>query len=134
MDWNWAGPRESDAGWADAVAAIDPGTTAPWVLVADQLPAMSDQPIAAGRVVRSDTPDLAAFPSKRVTIPANTETRLLIDQGVVQDNVAVILRLVCLSAQSSRREASKPFSGVRPSNSAAKRRTYISAQTPDKDG
>jgi alpha-L-rhamnosidase len=83
MDWNWAGPRESDAGWADAVAAVDPGTTPPWVLVADPLPAMSDQPIAPGRVVRSDTADLAAFPGKRVTLPANTETRLLIDQGVM---------------------------------------------------
>ncbi len=82
-DWNWAGPSETQAGWTDAVAAMTPGATAPWTLMADPLPAMAAQPIATGKVVRSDTPDLAVFPGQSVTIPAHTQTRLLIDQGVV---------------------------------------------------
>ena len=82
-DWQWAGPKETRANWANAVPAIDAGTFPPWRLVADPLPAMSDRPLDAGKVVRSDTPGLVAFPARRVTIPAHTETKLLIDQGVM---------------------------------------------------
>lgn len=82
-DWNWAGAKETRAKWNYAVPALDAGTPAPWTLVADPLPAMAAKPIAPGMVVRSDSPELKAFPARAVTIAPNTETKLLIDQGVM---------------------------------------------------
>ena len=82
-DWDWSGPQETKAAWADAVPAVDPDETAPWTLVPDTLPAMASQPIAPGAVVRASDPAFKAFPAQTVSVPANTEAHLLIDQGTM---------------------------------------------------
>lgn len=82
-DWDWAGPKETNASWGDAVPAVDAGAATPWALVPDALPAMANGSIKPGPVVRASDPGLRAFPGKRVTIPANSEATLLIDQRVM---------------------------------------------------
>ena len=79
-DWNWAGDKETGAAWTAAVPVLAANEAAPWTLVADPLPPMSYTPIKPGKAVRSTLPILKAFPGKSVTIPANTEASVLIDQ------------------------------------------------------
>jgi hypothetical protein len=73
-DWDWTGPAESGGGWEDAVAA--PQSQAR-TLIADPLPPQRFAPVAPGSVVRSDLAGGEAFPTRAVTIPANTRARIL---------------------------------------------------------
>ncbi|MGV7207161.1 alpha-L-rhamnosidase C-terminal domain-containing protein [Oxalobacteraceae bacterium A2-2] len=83
-DWNWTtGPVQAADGWTAAVPALDPGRPAPWTLTADPLPDMAYRKIGSGKVVRADLPDAARFPQAALVIPANTRTRILLDQGAM---------------------------------------------------
>lgn len=82
-DWAWAGDKETNAGWANAVSVLRTDETPPWTLTQDRLPAMSHQALPAGKVVRSDLAGASAFPTGSVIVPPHTQTSLLIDQGVM---------------------------------------------------
>lgn len=84
QDWNWTGDKETPAAWKDAVPALAQGEASPWTLMANPLPQMSREAIAAGEVVRTDIPSGKAFPKAAITIPANATRTLLIDQGVMR--------------------------------------------------
>jgi alpha-L-rhamnosidase len=81
-DWGWQGAQRSSAKWTAAVPALPNGAPSRWTLVPDTLPPMLYTPVKAGKVVRSDLPDGGRFPAQSVTVPANSEVSLLIDQGV----------------------------------------------------
>jgi len=84
VDWDWKNAQKSSANWVTTVPALAQGEASPWTLVADALPQMSHDAKAAGKVVRTDFKPAGAFPSKPVTVPANTTVTLLLDQNVVQ--------------------------------------------------
>lgn len=73
-DWDWTGPAESGGGWEDAAAAPQAQAR---TLIVDPLPPQRFAPVAAGSVVRSDLAGAEAFPTRAVTIPANTRARIL---------------------------------------------------------
>ena len=79
---NWMAATTTVNGWVAPVAAVTKGEKQRR-LVADTLPPMRYKLIPSGKVVRSSRADLAAFPARRVTVPANTEATLLIDAGRV---------------------------------------------------
>jgi hypothetical protein len=70
----WISPTDSQAVSADA----DKNNA--WGLVPDPLPAMEYSPTDPGEIVRTDAPDLRAFPSNAVSIPTNTHVHLLLDR------------------------------------------------------
>lgn len=74
-DWSWTGPDESGGGWEDAASA--PRAQAR-TLIADPLPPQRFTPVAAGSVVRTDLAGAEVFPTRAVTIPANTRARILL--------------------------------------------------------
>jgi alpha-L-rhamnosidase len=81
-DWSW-NDDAPDGGWDQAVPAMQPGSDAPWHLMADPLPAMRFAPIEAGRVVRTDLPGIVEFPAKPVTVPAHQTAHITLDRGAV---------------------------------------------------
>ncbi len=96
-DWSWNEPNASGGGW---VAAASPmreniyptsaraglaGQTVDnyWQLVPDELPHMTYTSIDAGKVVRTDEPSAAAFPSAPVIIGANRHVHVLLDRQML---------------------------------------------------
>lgn len=79
-DFDWTGATERGAGWQDAVAAPD---AAQRTLVEDRLPPQSYAPTVPGKVVRTDLAGGQAFPTRAVTIPANSKVRLLIQRDAM---------------------------------------------------
>ncbi|WP_416464457.1 alpha-L-rhamnosidase C-terminal domain-containing protein [Sphingomonas sp. VDB2] len=79
-DFDVVGPKETGHGWQDAVPAPD---AAARTLVADRLPQQLYMPIAAGQVVRTDLPGGMAFPSRAVSIPANSKVKLLLQRDAM---------------------------------------------------
>lgn len=67
----------------DWVAATSAPEAAKRHLVMDKLPAQKYLPVNAGKVVRSDLPQLSAFPRKSVVVPANTKTKLLLQRDTM---------------------------------------------------
>ena len=77
-DWDWMGPDERGNGWENAVAAPPiQGQTAARTLIADPLPPQRFAHRAPGAVVRSDLAGAEAFPTRAITVPANTRARIL---------------------------------------------------------
>jgi hypothetical protein len=93
-DWTWNDPTASQGNW---VAAASPmreniyptaaraglaGETVDnyWQLVSDELPPMAYSPIEAGKEVRSDLPEAAAFPEKPVSVASNRHVHILLDR------------------------------------------------------
>lgn len=69
-------------GWASAVALSS--RPAALTLVPDTLPQMTFTPVSSGKVVRtSGVKSAGAFPLGALTVPANTEARILVDAGRV---------------------------------------------------
>ncbi|NYD89147.1 alpha-L-rhamnosidase-related protein [Sphingomonas melonis] len=79
-DFTWTGPMETGAGWQAAVPAP---AAAKRGMVLDRLPPQSYSPASVGRVVRTDLPGGTNFPSKPVTIPANSKATLLIQRDAM---------------------------------------------------
>ncbi len=93
-DWAWNTTAAPGASWVPAASPIRESIYAtvnkahsadttgdnPWGLVPDTLPLMEYAPTSAGQTVRADLPDLRAFPSAAVTVPANTHVHLLLDR------------------------------------------------------
>lgn len=77
--FDWAGPDEKGAGWTDAVAA--PAAARP--LIENRLPAQLYRPAPAGWVVRSDLTAATAFPTRPVTVPANSTVTLLMQRDAL---------------------------------------------------
>jgi len=81
-DWSWTtGPLQPDGRWLDAVLAVEAGKALPWTLTADPLPGMKYRQVDSGKVVRTDLASLRDFPSRSVTVPAQSHVKLLIDRG-----------------------------------------------------
>ena len=80
---DWLTTPQAGADWASTAPALQPGETSPWTLIDDPLPAMRYDTVPIGTVVRARGVDASAFPSGRVTVPANSEVELLIDSGRV---------------------------------------------------
>lgn len=81
-DWGWQGQELTAADWTPAVPAIQRDKAAPWTLVPDTLPPMLYRLAQTGKTVRTDLTGGGRFPAQAVTVPANSEASLLIDQGV----------------------------------------------------
>jgi len=73
-DWDWTGLREG-SGWVDAVPALQVGSRH---LIADRLPQQSFALVPAGQVVRSDLAGAEGFPTRALTIPANSRAHILL--------------------------------------------------------
>ena len=81
-DWGWTtGPLQPDGRWLAAIPAVDAGQAPPWNLTSDPLPGMKYHQVDSGKVVRTDLAALRDFPSRAVTIPAQSHVKLLIDRG-----------------------------------------------------
>ena len=78
-DWTWTGAAAAD--WRPAAPVAG---TSPWRLVADPLPAMAYEAKPIGKLVRSQGVSGAGFPSRPLTVPANTTASLLLDAGAVE--------------------------------------------------
>jgi alpha-L-rhamnosidase len=76
-DWDFSGPDERGVGWQDAIAAP---AAAARTLVADRLPPQSFTRRAAGKVVRSSQAGGERFPARSVTVPANSNVKLLLSR------------------------------------------------------
>jgi alpha-L-rhamnosidase len=74
-DWDWAGPKETDTGWEDAVPAPQVVVRG---LIPDPLPQQSFSLAAAGSVVRSDLAGAEGFPARPIAIPANSHVHILL--------------------------------------------------------
>ncbi len=74
VDWDWTGTVEG-SGWVDAVPAPQ---AAARHLIADKLPQQSFALVPPGQVVRSDLAGADAFPTRAVTVPANTRAHILL--------------------------------------------------------
>ncbi len=95
-DWNWNGAATTSGRWVKAGLALresvypngsrpvesDQGGDSYWWLESDPLPAMEYDEVSSGRLVRSSLPG-NAFPSGAVVVPANSDSALLLDAGVV---------------------------------------------------
>jgi alpha-L-rhamnosidase len=93
-DWAWNGPNPSARDWVAAASPmrenIYPGAAHAglsgetvdnyWQLVPDELPHTTYTPIDAGKVVRSDEPNAASFPSSPVEIGPNRHVHVLLDR------------------------------------------------------
>ena len=73
-DWDWTGASESGA-WENAVPSPQ---SAGRTLIADPLPPQRYAAVAAGMVVRSDLAGAEHFPSRPITVPANTRVKILL--------------------------------------------------------
>lgn len=63
--------------WTNAVPAPE---AAARTLVADRLPQQRFSPVPAGKVVRTDLPAAKGFPTRPVTVPANSKVTLLLQR------------------------------------------------------
>lgn len=79
-DFDAAGPSEQGGGWQDAIPAPE---AAARTLVDDRLPQQSYRPVAAGKVVRTDLGGATSFPSRPVTVPANSKATLLLQRDAM---------------------------------------------------
>lgn len=79
-DFDWSGPEEKGEGWQDAIPAPQ---AAKRMLVADKLPPQRYEAVPAGRVVRTDLAGGEAFPTRSVTVPANSKATLLIQRDAL---------------------------------------------------
>ncbi len=81
--WDWNAAHTSLTDWAPAIGAVAANETAPWTLVADQLPPMRYAGRPSGKLVRATGAPRSAFPTGPVHVAANTEAVLLVDAGQV---------------------------------------------------
>ena len=99
IDWTWDHADVASSNWEEprllGPAATREARDAPnsWELVQDSLPAMEHRSVEAGTVVRvegaqSQLPP--AFPAAPLTIPANTQVKLLLDRKELQTAYPVL--------------------------------------------
>ncbi|MCP3735911.1 hypothetical protein M9979_13630 [Sphingomonas sp. RP10(2022)] len=79
-DFDWAGPDEQGTGWQDATPAPDAARRG---IVADRLLPQGYAATSPGKVVRTDLAGGTAFPTRAVTVPANSKVTLLIQRDAM---------------------------------------------------
>jgi hypothetical protein len=95
-DWDWNNPsgagaasswvlaaspmRESLYSTTNEAHSFDVESDNPWGLVPDKLPPMELSLTSSGEIVRTEIPDLSAFPARHVSIPANRHVHILLDR------------------------------------------------------